>query len=116
VGATFTKLVVEAALTDNFAGMKSLYNRACGITAPNEKLWLLDVDAEDAGSRDIEDQLRVRTALIARIPSRRAFHLIVRPLDLRLIGYSMPADGYVLPNVQLHKDNPTNLYIPDEAA
>src|SRR6185295_3080112 len=28
VGATFTRLVVEAALTDNFSGMKSLYNRA----------------------------------------------------------------------------------------
>lgn len=116
VGATFTKLVVEAALTDNFAGMKSLYNRACGITAPNEKLWLWDVDEVNEEANTLYRELREIGVFVAKVPSRRAWHLITRPFDVRNIGRQMPDDGYVLPNVQLHKDNPTNLYIPDEAA
>lgn len=70
VGAVFTKLVVEAALTDNFAGMKSLYTRAYITPAFDVRL--------------IEEQFR-RLALTAS-------------------------------EISLHKDNATNLYIPDEAA
>jgi hypothetical protein len=116
VGATFTKLVVDAALSDNWAGMKSLYSRACGTTAPEQKLWLFDVDEVDDRARALEHKIQEIDALVEVVPSKRAHHLITRAFDLREVGYSMPADGYVLPNVQLHKDNPTNLYIPDGAA
>jgi hypothetical protein len=121
VGATFTKMVVEAALTDNFAGMKSLYNRACGTTAPNEKLWLWDIDEINAHTTDLDARLGMifvqgQPVLVRRIPSRRAFHLITRPFDVRAIGLTFHDDGHVMSCVQLHKDNPTNLYIPDGAA
>lgn len=116
VGVTFTKMVVEAALTDNFAGMKSLYNRACGTTAPNEKLWLWDVDEANAESNALHDDLVRIGVLRAIVPSRRAHHFITRPFNPGALFASVPADGRVLPNVQLHKDNPTNLYIPDGAA
>jgi hypothetical protein len=132
VGATFTKLVVEAALTDNWLGMKSLYNRACGITAPERKLWLWDFDAVDEVDPNYSALVLASQTLarligthavngipvqIAEIPSKRAFHLITTGFDTRALGgLEVPKDGYALPNVQLHKDNPTNLYIPDEAA
>lgn len=120
VGATFTKLVVEAALTDNFAGMKSLYNRACGITAPNERLWLFDVDEVDTRSRMFEKRLDELGVIVARVPSKRAHHVITRPFRPGAAtdddGFRFPDHGQFLPNVQLHKDNPTNLYIPDGAA
>lgn len=120
VGATFTKMVVEAALTDNFAGMKSLYARACGVTSPNERLWLWDFDEIDGAATMLATRIRGYVGgglpvLLETIPSRRAFHLITTPFDVREIGHRMPDSGYVLPNVQLHKDNPTNLYIPDGA-
>lgn len=116
VGATFTRMVVEAALTDNFAGMKSLYNRACGTTAPNQKMWLFDIDEPNDASAELEKALVEFGALLAKVPSRRAHHLIARPFDLREAGYSHPSDGHLFQGVQLHKDNPTNLYIPDGAA
>lgn len=122
VGATFTKLVVDAALTDNFAGMKSLYNRACGITSPNEKRWLWDFDEINEASKTLDRCISGHVVgglpvLLERVPSRRAYHLITTAFDIgALNGLTHSRDGYILPNVQLHKDNPTNLYIPDGAA
>ena len=125
VGAEFTRMVVDASLTDNFAGMKSLYNRACGIVSPNEKLWLFDVDVINGDTLDYEVRLKSidqRGAFIneprfgtgnawvhiATIPSKKGLHYITRPFDMR--EHQMP------PDVSLHKDNPTNLYIPEGAA
>ena len=113
VGATFTRMVVEASLTANWAGMKSLYNRACGTTSPNQKLWLWDVDEVGVEAHALEDAMQERGLLVAKIPSRRAYHLISRPFD---IGSTVDRNGYTTAmTVQLHKDNPTNLYIPDGA-
>lgn len=113
VGREFTRLVVETALTENWQGMKSLYNRACGIVSPNEKLWLFDVDAKTEHTDRLADNLRKDGHLVARIPSKKGEHLISRPFDSRpyVGGHGWAAWG----EVQLHKDNPTNLYIPNGA-
>ncbi len=116
VGAQFTRMVVEASLTSNWAGMKSLYNRACGTTGPNQKLWLFDVDAIDERTERLASELADRGVLIARIPSKKGEHLITQPFDTREFGH-VDSDGAfpIFGAVTLHKDNPTNLYIPDGA-
>lgn len=114
VGREFTRLVVDASLTGNWAGMKSLYNRACGIAAPERKLWLLDVDRIDESSERLASLLRDDGHLIARIPSRKGEHLIARPFDGSLYWGKHGSGAFG--EVSLHKDNPTNLYIPAEAA
>jgi hypothetical protein len=106
VGRQFVRMVVEAGLTDNWAGMKSLYNRACGTTTPNQKLWLFDVDVIDRVTADFGDNLMDRGVLVATIPSKKGLHYVTRPHEY----------GVFPPGVSLHKDNPTNLYIPDGAA
>ena len=107
VGENFTRLVVEASLTNNWAGMKSLYNRACGTTKPLEKMWLFDVDVINDYTSELEQLLRDKEVLLDKIPSRKGVHFITRPFQLN------PA---ILPStISLHKDNPTNLYIPDSA-
>lgn len=116
VGALFTRMVVDASLTDNWAGMKSLYNRACGSVGPDRKLWLFDVDAIDIRSERLVTILTERGVFRARIPSKKGEHLISSPFDMRDIG-GASGDG-LMPQfgaVQLHKDNPTNLYIPEGA-
>lgn len=117
VGRLFTRMVVEASLTDNWAGMKSLYNRACGTAAPNRKLWLLDVDAIDEGTNRLADTLAARGVLRGRIPSKKGEHLICDPFDARELG-GVSGDGSMAQHgaVSLHRDNPTNLYIPEGAA
>lgn len=121
VGKEFTRLVVETALTENWAGMKSLYNRALGIVTPNEKYWLWDVDVINDDSDHLFaslDHLHThdgKSVLIESINSKKGVHYITRPFDIRQLELVDPGDGRVMEHVQLHKDNPTNLYIPDGA-
>lgn len=122
VGQKFTELVVGCAMDENWAGMKSLYNRACGITSPNLKLWIWDIDAPDARSDVFEKWLQAKVPFpgapdqktplwVATLPTKKGQHFISIPFDVRLIPEELRIPG---DNV-LHKDNPTNLYIPDGA-
>jgi hypothetical protein len=114
VGALFTRMVVEASLTANWAGMKSLYNRACGIVGPIRKLWLFDVDRIDDGTERLARMMMDAGVLRARIPSKKGEHLITIPFDSR--AWCGNHGWLAFGEVALHHDNPTNLYIPDGAA
>ena len=107
VGMLFTAAIVEQALAGNWAGMRHGYASACGMSAPidGHKYWLLDVDDVSAHP-DAIDAIRALPEYVTTIPSRAGVHLVVRP-------HRVPDGGYPF---ELHKDNPTNLYIPDGAA
>jgi hypothetical protein len=107
VGKLLTKLTVEAAMEERWSGMSYLYARACGLSKPVKKLWLLDVDKVDEGALALQSRLEANGQLVATVPSRQGFHLIVTPHDMREIGLPV--------GVALHRDNPTNLLIPDGA-
>ena len=120
VGRHFCQLVVSTAMCENWNGMKSLYNRACGMTGPTKKLWLWDVDLISERSEGLATWLNQHAAplggcggpplLRARIPSKKGEHFITDPFDLRRLP-----DDLCGVDISLHKDNPTNLYIPDGA-
>lgn len=143
VGKLHCELVVEASLTDNWIAHKALYHRACGTVTPNEKLWLWDVDEISPISERFGVWLQQHAAprgtgkrplLRAIIPSKKGVHYISDPFDVRRLVDGMPgsmdlrgvalkhsADGDVVADldahqISLHKDNPTNLYIPQSAA
>lgn len=116
VGKTFVRLVVETSLSENWAGMKSLYNRACGTTSPERKLWLFDVDVISKESEWLQGELTRLGKLAAVIPSKKGLHFISDPFDVRTLSpeerwHGIQSRG----EISLHKDNPTNLYIPDGA-
>lgn len=114
VGRNFAKLVMDTVISENWSGMKSLYNRACGTTSPNQKLWLFDVDAITDMTNNMHDKMAEANLVKARIPSRKGEHIITIPFDPRpFVG---TRDWKVYGEVSLHKDNPTNLYIPEGAA
>lgn len=107
VGRAFTTLVVASAMAEDWRAMHRRYASACGL-APKAgfKLWLFDID--QPGSVDavaLEERLGFGglDVLVTSVPSRKGHHLIVRPhhVDYRHDG------------IELHKDNPTNLYVPD---
>ncbi len=118
VGKAFTQLVVEAAMQGNWNHMKALYNSACGRTPPTQKLWLFDVDARTDLTEKLADDFKAAGTLRARIPSKKGEHLITVPFDPRpFMGGLFDDRGWARwGEVSLHKDNPTNLYIPEEAA
>jgi hypothetical protein len=115
VGAVLTKMTVEAALTNNWQGMKSLYNRACGITAANQKIWLFDVDVINDDTKEFEIRLKMDGNHLATIPSKKGLHYISTPFDTRIIEKYCKELSITETEMSLHKDNPTNLYIPDGA-
>lgn len=108
VGKVHVQLVVDAAMSGNWHTMKALYSRALGTVTPNVKYWLFDVDVINAETTELEGHLKLAGHWVATIPSRKGLHYIVKPFDMR--------SCYTPKDVQLHKDNPTNLYIPDGAA
>jgi hypothetical protein len=116
VGAVFTKLVVDAALSDNFAGMKSLYARACGIVTPSTKLWMFDVDVINEDTQEFGAWLADHGLLLATIPSKKGLHYITPAFDVRAIEFQFQKLALTSSEISLHKDNATNLYIPGEAA
>jgi len=104
VGKVFTELVVKSALQGQWKAMKRAYASACGTAPPVHRVWLFDVDnMERAGP--LRAALEHRDVFIAQIPSRKGCHLIVKPHKI----------DYHHDGIELHKDNPTNLYIPDGA-
>ena len=108
VGNAYAIMVVEAAVSNRHAGMKSLYNRACGIISPNKKMWLWDVDTIDEETLITESILKHNEVWYATIPSKKGLHYITKPIDVSKFYYNQK-------KIQIHRDNPTNLYIPDDA-
>jgi hypothetical protein len=108
VAKQFLRLVTETYITENYNGMKTLYNRACGITVPEVKLWLWDIDVVDEETLQLGVTLTERGYLRDTIPSKKGLHYITGPFDIRGLEFDAA-------KVSIHKDNPTNLYIPDGA-
>ena len=96
----------------DFMSVRSAYNTACGIhNAVDDKLWILDIDSLK-GSDKIRTIKAVQYSdpkgtgkLIADIPSKNGYHLISSPFNVQQFAE-------VCPDVEIHKNNPTNLYIP----
>ena len=79
VGQTFTKLVVDAALSSNWAGMKTLYNKALGNTAPIHKVWIWDIDRLNEKTELFRDFLmsvkdgHMQDVFLGTVPSKKTF-------------------------------------------
>lgn len=91
--------------------MKS-YDRACGLGHNDkEKKWILDLDFIPYGQEHldiaefIETLAPVGAKLLAVIESKNGVHLITKPFDTNTFK-----DEYNY--IEIHRDNPTNLYIP----
>ncbi len=106
VGVLFTEMVVQRALSGEFGMMKRLYASALGRSSPVKKYWLFDVDNREESA--LEGELSASGKLVCVIPSRAGRHLITMPFDGRELQKRHPG-------VDLQRDNPTNLFIPDLA-
>ena len=96
-------------------------NSAIGLLQGTEKRWIVDIDSKD--NRDIEcvklaiDSVWIKAHpedwgksresgwKIAQIPTQSGVHLITRPFNLKEFKERYP-------NIDVHKNNPTILYIP----
>lgn len=99
----------------DFYGVRKAYDSVCGeYHSEIDKRWLIDIDTQDvitlAGIRnDIQtlqgNILNREYSILAEIPSKAGYHLITNPFNLAAFTQKHP-------DIEVHKNNPTNLYIP----
>ena len=92
--------------------IKASYDRACGLGHNDkEKTWILDIDGMKTYDELMEMEDVINNSLpegkntIVYIPSKSGLHLITKPFDLREFTEKYP-------DIEIHKDNPTNCFIP----
>lgn len=104
-----------------YSFLKASYDRACGLghNDPN-KTWIVDVDAEDIIWLEqiinaIEPCDPAGSKILSTIPSKTGVHLITKPFNTQ--AFQVNLEKEMLPyqveasKLDIHKDNPTNLYI-----
>lgn len=96
-----------------YSFIRKSYDRAVGnghAEPKDGKTWILDID-EDMTDGEyilmqdiIHDANPVGDKVLDYIPSKSGMHIITKPFDLREFREKYP-------QIDIHKDNPTNLYI-----
>ena len=104
------KKVAEQMHNKNYKATRAAFNTVCGVHNGGDKVWLLDVDHKNefmtaSMIKYINELQPIGDKVLAIIPSRQGCHVITKGFDLRDFS---PA----YPEVEIHKNNPTNLYIP----
>lgn len=116
------KKIAELMHNKNFKDVRRAWNTSCGIHNGGDKVWLLDVDKitdkdilETFDNPEIRREFYMKAIIneslpegnkvIAKIPSKSGYHLITKPFDARKFYEEFP-------EIEIHKNNPTSLYIP----
>jgi hypothetical protein len=95
-----------------YSFLNKSYDRACGLGHNDpKKKWILDIDFIDCTENTIEKALNftVEHEIISKIPSKKGIHFITKPFRLNAFKNYCSNNSI---NIEIHKDNPTNLYIP----
>lgn len=109
------KKVTDQILNKAFNKAYKAYSSAAGDYLSNEdKIWILDIDDMfDIDKRtsdmisfiDRECQPYSSNKYITIIPSKNGYHILTKPFDVKNFKERYP-------KIDIHKNNPTNLYIP----
>lgn len=103
-----------------FTDVHRAYNSVLGdYHSEIDKRWIVDIDKEQMGNVvDIIEYIKTehsqlsshekvsRYKVLATIPSKSGCHIITNPFNLK----DWADSGFK--NIEIHKNNPTNLYIP----
>lgn len=101
----------------DFHDVHKAYNSVCGeYHAEMDKRWIIDLDKDQLDLKDnileyIENEQKQlknhekasRYKILAEIPSKSGLHIITNPFDL---------SDWEWKEVEIHRNNPTNLFIP----
>lgn len=104
------KLVTDQILNKDYHKSHQAYNSVCGRFNHGDKKWILDIDEIGTESKKIISFINTEclpdgNKFIAFIPSKNGYHLIVKPFNPTMFMQKFP-------DIEIHKNNPTNLFIP----
>lgn len=108
-------------MNKEYSFLKASYDRACGLGHNDKnKTWIVDIDKDEVIWLEqvinaISPCDPLGDKIVIQIPSKTGVHLITKPFNVEqfknnfkveLAAYKM---GYI--ELEIHKDNPINLYI-----
>ena len=102
--------ITNQIMNENYYSVKGFYDKVCGqYNNETNKKWIVDIDGTGRASNEILQVIDrcdpPGDKLITIIPSRNGLHLITTPFNIQQFSADYP-------EIDIHKDNPTNLYIP----
>lgn len=104
--------ITEQILNKDFKNVKDAYNSVCGAYSnESEKKWIVDIDEKDLNLvnlvsddiKNIEPNIGL-TKVKEIIETKNGYHLITSP-------FNMMEFKKLYPTIDVHKDNPTVLYM-----
>lgn len=92
--------------------LSKIYNSCCGMVVGQDKLWLIDIDSKSYEKVEevmayiaILEPKDVLNKVIGVIPTKSGYHLITTAFNSKVFSEKYP-------DLEIHKNNPTVLYIP----
>jgi len=117
----FLKRVVDIVFTENCKALRNIFDSVAGeFHSDPDKKWIVDIDWSDYFGPVDEGLVRFdfllvdlerwqieakREPLLLKVPTKNGIHIIIRPFNLQLFKTKYP-------DVDVHRDNPTILYMP----
>jgi hypothetical protein len=104
------KKITDQILNKDFKNVRKAYNSVCGMHAGElDKTWIVDIDEKGRYAnkvlKDLDEIQPMGNKLIAIIETKNGVHLITRPFNIQKFKEWFP-------NIDVHKNNPTIIYIP----
>lgn len=120
VGFQALENVANTMKNREFKFLNKSYDRACGLVHNDKvKKWIIDVDKDDLiwlpQIIDAIQPCRPLGNILTQIPSLSGVHLITTPFDVSefRVNFKKELEAYSMEYIEIdiHKDNPVNLYI-----
>lgn len=108
------KKVTDCILNKDYKSVRKAYESVCGAYSNDRsKKWIIDLDGEIQNSFDyiynmnelIKNIEPIGCKTICRVSTKNGSHLITNPFNVLKFKEKYP-------NIEIHKNNPTILYIP----
>ena len=105
--------IADSMSNNDFSNLHRAYTSVCGeYHSELDRRWLVDIDdlgQLDSVSNFIEILHKINFnkhyCILAKIPSKNGVNLITNPFNIQRFSEKFP-------NIEIHKNNPTNLYVP----
>lgn len=105
------KKVTDQIMNKDFKSVKKAYNSVCGLYSEGSRKWIIDVDEPNLDSlpkiKIILSNIQPlgESKFITVIPTKNGYHVITTPFNVMQFKEA-------LQQYEIHKENPTILYIP----
>jgi hypothetical protein len=122
VGFKALENIANTMQSREYKHLSNSYDRACGLlNNEKNKKWIVDIDRDDVIwleqiINSVQECEPAGDKVILQLPTKNGIHLITKPFNVEQFreNFSNELKQYKMGEriIDIHKDNPINLYIP----